>query len=59
MKFDETLLHSVLTMPTKQLKKDCWYIFALKIPVIISMTFFGIIIAIIVDFIYAIKELHD
>ena len=59
MKFDETLLHNVLTMPAKQWKKDCGYIFALKIPVIISMTFFGILIAIIVDFIYATKEIHD
>ena len=59
MQFDETLLHRVLTIPVKQWKKDCWYIFALKLPVIISMTFFGILLAIIVDFIYATKELHD
>ena len=45
-------------LPIEQWGKDCAYIFTLKIPIIILMTLIGIVIAIIVDFIYAQKELH-
>lgn len=59
MKFNETLLHSVLSFPKQQWEKDCAYIFILKIPVITLVMIIGITGSIILDFIDASFDVHD
>ena len=53
MKFNETMIYRVLSIPGVEWDKSCGYIFALKIPIIILMMIVGIPIAVVIDFFYA------
>lgn len=53
MKFNETLIYRVLSIPGVEWDKSCGYVFALKMPILILMMFVGVPIAIVIDFFYA------
>jgi len=53
MKFNETLIYRVLSIPGNEWEKSCGYVFALKIPVLIVMMLVGVPTAIVIDFFYA------
>lgn len=54
MKFNETLIYRVLSIPGIEWDKSCGYVFALKIPVLILLILVGVPIAIVFDFFYAV-----
>lgn len=53
MKFSETAIYMVLSIPGEEWEKDCGYVFALKVPVLVWMMAFGIPLAIVVDIVKA------
>jgi hypothetical protein len=56
MKFDETLMYRILSIPGTEWDKSCGYIFVLIIPAIFMLVIVGIITALIVDMINATKN---
>jgi hypothetical protein len=57
MKFSNTLLSSVLKIPAVNWKKDCAYVFFLKMPYFIFLLTIGVTVAIIIDFIASILSI--
>lgn len=55
MKFSDTMLYTTLMFPIEEWSKSCVYIWLLKIPMFITTYTFGIILAIVIDFIVAMK----
>lgn len=53
MKFNETLIYRVLSIPGIEWDKSCGYVFALKIPVLLLMILIGVPFAIVLDFLCA------
>ena len=56
MKFNETLIYRILSIPGDEFEKSCGYIFVLKIPAIFMLMLIGIPTAIIVDLLQATKD---
>jgi len=57
MKFNETLIFRILSIPSDEFNNNFLYIFLLKIPKIIIQLLIGIPIALVIDFIYASKRI--
>ena len=56
MKFDETLMYRILSIPGTEWDKSCGYIFVLKIPAIFMLVIIGLFTAVVIDMVQASKN---